>query len=230
MNFNESYKFFILSSLPAEIADPALYPLSCTRGFTTSEADKIVAPFEEPRSLHGLSVAAERLMDAVLEDCERRGTSTLTGANDPPPADGESRAAPREGERVGRTAPYAPASATVDRPTALGGPVAGPANPPPAEGRVAGPIAPGREASKGDLTPGSLVLAAAYELVKEGKPVSMRAACKRAKVDRGHVRDKYPEVAEAIDQMGTPDTDRVPRTYARNRRTGDIEAVADPED
>ena len=42
------------------------------------------------------------------------------------------------------------------------------------------------------------------------------------------MRKKYPEAAEAVLRMKTPD--RTPRRGMRNRRTGDIDAVDDSED
>ena len=71
-------------------------------------------------------------------------------------------------------------------------------------------------------------MAAAYELQKERKPISLRAACDRAGVDRANLRENYPEAAEAVRRMKTPD--RKLRRGVRNRRTGDIDAVDDGED
>lgn len=75
------------------------------------------------------------------------------------------------------------------------------------------------------LTPAGRALAAAYDLKREGKAVSLRAACDRAGVDRAHLRRKYPEAAAAIGRMATPD--RMPRRGVHNRRTGDIDGVDD---
>lgn len=79
-----------------------------------------------------------------------------------------------------------------------------------------------------DLTPGARALAAAYELQKEGKPISLRRACERAGVDRVHLRKKYPDAAEAIQRMAMPD--RTLRRSARDKRTGNIDAVDDSHD
>jgi len=75
-------------------------------------------------------------------------------------------------------------------------------------------------------TPAARVLAAAYDLQREGKPISLRSACERAGVDRAHLRQKYPEAVRAILRMKTPD--RTPRRGVRDRRTGDIDALDDP--
>jgi hypothetical protein len=100
---------------------------------------------------------------------------------------------------------------------------------------AAGPAPPPREdkrtaatPSGTALTPAARALAAACDLQREGKPISLRAACERSGVDRAHLREKYPEVAEAIKRMATPD--RTPRRGTRDRRTGAIDAVDDPVD
>jgi hypothetical protein len=113
----------------------------------------------------------------------------------------------------------------------------------PASGTVtpgaAGPIATPREdekpvgaptsGSKVIQTPAARVLAADYDLQREGKPISLRAACERAgNVDRGHLRAKYPEAVDAICRMKTPD--RTPWRGVRDSRTGDIDALDDSED
>lgn len=111
------------------------------------------------------------------------------------------------------------------------------AGPPPSVGSdsrtEAAAAPPDREADAADasgsgsdaLTPAGRVLAAAYDLQRERKHVSLRAACDRAGVDRAHLRRKYPAAADAVRQMATPD--RTPRRGLRNRRTGDIDAVDD---
>jgi hypothetical protein len=71
-------------------------------------------------------------------------------------------------------------------------------------------------------------LGAAADLKTEGRPVTLKAVCQRAKIDRGHLRERYPEVVRAIRTLGTPD--RTPRPGTRDRRTGDIDGVDDPED
>jgi hypothetical protein len=88
---------------------------------------------------------------------------------------------------------------------------------PPAEAQVSD------EKRAGVLTPGSKAVAAALDLKKEGKPVSLNAACKRAGVDRKHVREKYPTYARAIKALATPD--RSPPKAAWDGRTGRVEAI-----
>lgn len=85
---------------------------------------------------------------------------------------------------------------------------------------------PGRPRGKGDgLTPGSKALAAAVELRKEGRPVSLKAACGHAGVDRKNVRLNYPDAVRAIEALATPD--RTPRRGTRDRRTGAVDGVDD---
>jgi hypothetical protein len=54
------------------------------------------------------------------------------------------------------------------------------------------------------LTPGGRALAAAIELKKEGKLVSLNAACKRAGVDRKNVRNRYPDAVIGIKGLTFP--------------------------
>ena len=77
------------------------------------------------------------------------------------------------------------------------------------------------------LTPPARALAAAYELQREGKPVSLRTACERARVDRAHLRRRYPDAVKAIEDMARPD--RSPRRGCRDRRTGNIDPLDDRE-
>jgi hypothetical protein len=79
----------------------------------------------------------------------------------------------------------------------------------------------------GRLTPGSRAIAAALDLKKEGRPVSLKAACERAKVDRKNIRKLYPDAVKAIRTLAGPD--RSPRRGARDRRTGTIDAVDEDE-
>jgi hypothetical protein len=74
----------------------------------------------------------------------------------------------------------------------------------------------------GELLPGARALAAAYQLKTQGKPVSLKAACELARVDRANLRANYPEAVEAIKKLGV--ADRAPRRGIRDRRTGDIDA------
>jgi hypothetical protein len=51
------------------------------------------------------------------------------------------------------------------------------------------------------LKPGSRAMAAAVQLKKEGKPVSLNSACKLARVDRDNLRRNHPQVVQAIRQL-----------------------------
>ncbi len=75
------------------------------------------------------------------------------------------------------------------------------------------------------LTPGARAIAAAYELHREGKPVTVRAACLRARVDRANLRKNYPEAITAIELLSRPD--RTPPGAAHDRRTNRFDAVDD---
>jgi hypothetical protein len=101
-------------------------------------------------------------------------------------------------------------------------------SPPEASETNQAPAAAPASGSKAALTPGARAVAAAYDLQKERKPISIRAACDRAAVDRAHLRDKYPEAVDAIRRMKTPG--RSPRAGLRDKRTGDIDAVDDSDD
>jgi hypothetical protein len=76
--------------------------------------------------------------------------------------------------------------------------------------------------------PASRVVAAAYTLQKAGKPVSVRAACKAAGVDRNNLAANHPEIVKLIEQLAEPD--RKPRSGLRDRRTGNLDGCDDPED
>src|SRR5262249_35738455 len=99
---------------------------------------------------------------------------------------------------------------------------------PPGPARRGPPNASENQAEKPSLTPGSRVVAAAYELQKEGKRISLRAACARAGVDRTNLKKRYPEAVEIVRRIKVPDRDR--RRGKRDPRTGDIEAVDESED
>jgi hypothetical protein len=81
--------------------------------------------------------------------------------------------------------------------------------------------------AKAELTPAARAIAAAYDLQKEGKRVSVKAACDRAGVDRGHLREKYPEAITAIRKIATPG--RTPHRGTLDRRTGIVDALDDRE-
>lgn len=71
-------------------------------------------------------------------------------------------------------------------------------------------------------------MAAAYALRKSGKAVSVRSACKAARVDRKHLAVKYPEAIEIIERLAEPD--RKPPRGSIDRRTGSFDAWDDPDD
>jgi hypothetical protein len=75
-----------------------------------------------------------------------------------------------------------------------------------------------------DLKPGARAIAAAYDLLSEGQPVSLRAACRRAKVDRGNLKKNYPEAVRMIEGLSLTQTGI--RRGVLDRRTG----VAHPVD
>ncbi len=76
--------------------------------------------------------------------------------------------------------------------------------------------------------PASRAVAAAYQLRKGGKSVTIRAVCRAAGVDRNNLADNHPEIIQLIRQLGEPD--RKPPSGTRDRRTGDLQAVDDSED
>jgi hypothetical protein len=87
-------------------------------------------------------------------------------------------------------------------------------------------------AAGNSMSPAARALHAALELKREGKSVSLRAACMRAVVDRVNLRRKYPDIAEVIKKMGTPDRKPRPGLIDRrhnddNRQIGGLDAVDD---
>jgi hypothetical protein len=76
--------------------------------------------------------------------------------------------------------------------------------------------------------PASQAIAAALSLHKQGKPVSVRSACKTARVDRNHLADKYRQAVELIKKLSLPD--RKPPMAKWDRRTRSLEAVDDSDD
>jgi hypothetical protein len=91
-----------------------------------------------------------------------------------------------------------------------------------------GAAAPPASGSRPAPTPPARALAAALDLQKEGNPVSLRAVCERAGVDRANLRSNYPDAVSAIRLMMAPD--RTPKRGVRNVRTGGFDAVDDSED
>jgi len=77
-------------------------------------------------------------------------------------------------------------------------------------------------------TPPARAIAAAYQLLREGKPVSLKAACKRAGVDRANLRKLHPEAVETIAKMAAPD--RKPPRAIHDRRTGNSDALDETDD
>jgi hypothetical protein len=71
-------------------------------------------------------------------------------------------------------------------------------------------------------------VAAAYALRRAGKPVSVRAVCLAAGVDRKNLTDRYPHVVRLIEQLAQPD--RTPPKGLIDRRTEKLDSWDDPED
>jgi hypothetical protein len=124
----------------------------------------------------------------------------------------------------GNMAPAAPGARLRSTGAATGRPTAPGAEAP--DIVPTGPARPGPAPER--LTPGSRAIGAALDLKKAGEPVTLKAACARAGVDRGHVRNRYPDAVKTIRALGSPD--RRPRRGVRDRRTGEIGGVDDPED
>jgi hypothetical protein len=82
--------------------------------------------------------------------------------------------------------------------------------------------------SKPPGDPASRAVAAALALRKQGKLVSVRAACLVAKVDRKNLTARHPETIEFIEQLAEPD--RKPSSGKHDRRTGFLDALDDSED
>ncbi|CAN5903275.1 hypothetical protein BH23PLA1_BH23PLA1_35630 [soil metagenome] len=79
-----------------------------------------------------------------------------------------------------------------------------------------------------ELSPPGKALAAAYDLKREGRPVTIKAACARARVDRSHLTNRYPEAVQLIKALGTPDR-QLSRGW-KDRETGTMEAWNDDEE
>ena len=150
----------------------------------------------------------------------------------PPTAPGPAARPTHENER-GSEPPTDPQPPTEAMPPTLGTQprpevtAAVPTETDPTEARTRQPK--GKQAHEGSaettVTPGSRALAAAYQLLREGKRVSVKAAAKLAKVDRSHLIKKYPEVVAAIKQLATPD--QASLRGKKDGRTGSIEAWVD---
>jgi hypothetical protein len=78
------------------------------------------------------------------------------------------------------------------------------------------------------LSPPVRALAAAYELLRHGERVSISAACAKARVDRANLRANHPDICRMIKAMSTPAG--TARYGVKDRRTGRVEAVDDPQD
>jgi len=104
--------------------------------------------------------------------------------------------------------------------------------PPPPEAPAL--AAPGRKrkapTASGTTTigPAARAVAAALALRKEGKPVSIRAACAAAGADRKNLAAKHPESIKLIKQLGKPD--RTPPKGGIDRRTKGLDAFYEPDD
>jgi hypothetical protein len=76
--------------------------------------------------------------------------------------------------------------------------------------------------------PASRAVAAAYALRKKGEPISVRAVCAAAKVDRKNLAANHPEIIELIETLAQPD--RKPPSGQHDRRTATFEALDDSKD
>jgi hypothetical protein len=111
---------------------------------------------------------------------------------------------------------------------------------PPNEPEAASPPAAPREDEQPTTAPasGSTVkppgdpairaVAAALALRKHGKPVSVRAACTAARVDRKNLAANHPQTIEFIEKLA--EADRKPPSGKHDRRTGILDGREDPED
>jgi hypothetical protein len=102
----------------------------------------------------------------------------------------------------------------------------GPAGSPRKNRRPAADTSGSKARPTGD--PASRAVAAAMALRKAGKPVSVRAACKAAGVDRKNLTANHPETVQLIEQLAEPD--REPSRGSIDRRTGSLDAWDDPEE
>ena len=91
----------------------------------------------------------------------------------------------------------------------------------PANGAVAAPV----RVRNGELSPASKAIAAAYDLKKAGKLMSLTAVCRLARVDRNNLRQRFPDIIGIIQEMAAPD--RTPRRGVRDKRTGMTNAIDD---
>jgi hypothetical protein len=96
-----------------------------------------------------------------------------------------------------------------------------------AQSKAASPAALGRT-PRPTLDPAGRAVGAAYALQRAGKPVSVRAACKDAGVDRNNLAVRHPEIVQLLEKMAK--ADRSPPTKATDRRTGNLDGWNGPED
>jgi hypothetical protein len=108
-----------------------------------------------------------------------------------------------------------------------GTPAAGRAAKPRVGGQPVGADAPGSDLASRPPSPGARAVAAAWELHEAGKPVSLRAACRLAKVDRPNLKERYPKEVKAILLLAAPD--RTPRRRTGDPRTGGFDVIDDSE-
>lgn len=92
----------------------------------------------------------------------------------------------------------------------------------PSESRGKTSPATKKDAAKSEaMSPAARALAAAVELQLAGKPVSIRAACERAGVDRTNLRKLHPDVVQLLERMSDPDLS--PRRGYRDSRSGSVD-------
>ena len=72
------------------------------------------------------------------------------------------------------------------------------------------------------LNPKDKAIAAMMDLQQKRQPISLRAVCTKAKIDRGHLVAKYPEVIKMIENLAGPD--RVLKRGIFDQRNSNLDA------
>ncbi len=90
-------------------------------------------------------------------------------------------------------------------------------------GGTANPSPPSRESTPEGDPISVKVISAAYALSRQGKPVSISAACEKAGVNRSHFVQRYPNEAKAVKAMATPDRQPI----RGSKKDGIVEARED---
>ena len=93
--------------------------------------------------------------------------------------------------------------------------------------RTSGPDA-SRIKSRSPGDPAARAVAAAYARQKGGEPISIRAVCRDARIDRNNLAKNHPETVRLIEQLAEPD--RAPARGTIDCRSRNLDAWDDPED